>query len=191
MSSAYTVMWNAHRVKIAKEHGFPGGRIPFLFGGPHSSQPDFVRAGVTPGDTIYPVYVKDGIVRVLAKVVAQRFLSLEQFQQTHPEYAAYEPHGCGAGGGDTAVELRHPWLRALYWTCAEHVILAESSSPVVFQKRLPSAMLERLTYASQKAVRRLRDIEDGLLKSITGIQGIYRLAPSSAADFASLFPSLD
>ena len=183
MSSAFTVMWNRHRVKIAKDHGLPDQRIPFLAGGPHVSQPDFVRAGVTSGDVIYPVAIRDGIVRVLAAVVAGRILTVEDFREQHPDFADYQLH-CGAKR--EAVLQQYPWLRAVWWTCTDKIVLAARSSRVRFQTRLPAAMLERLTYASQKRERGVRGIVDGLLTSPVSLHGIYRLAPSSAADFASL-----
>ncbi|GEP46216.1 hypothetical protein BGE01nite_55070 [Brevifollis gellanilyticus] len=188
MSSAYTVIWNSDRVKIAKKHGLAGKGIEFLFGGPHTSQPSFSRAGVVGGDIIYPIFVRDGMVHILSRVVTSEIVTVDHFIASRPDLYPPERHGKWPFETlDAGVEL-HPWLRALNWTCSDHVVLAERSTPVNLDNVLPAEMLTRLTYRSKKAERAVRGVVDGRLTTIVSLQGVYRLSLSSESDFASLFP---
>jgi hypothetical protein len=51
---------------------------------------------------------------------------------------------------------------------------------------VPGEVLDRLTFRSQRGERPLKQVKDGELTSSLALQGIYRLADGSAADFASL-----
>lgn len=189
MSSAYTVIWNSDRVKIAKKHGLVGKGIQFLFGGPHTSQPSFSRAGLSGGDVVYPISIRDGMVHVLAQVVTSEIVTVDHFVAARPDLYPPERHGKWLSQTlDAGVEL-HPWLRALNWTCSDHVVLVERSTPISLETVLPTEMLARLTYRSKKAERTVRGIVDGRLTTIASLQGVYRLSLSSESDFASLFPA--
>jgi hypothetical protein len=183
VNSSFTVLWNSERVKIARLHGLLEQPIPFLFGGPHTSQPSFIRAGVGPSDIIYPIFVKNGAVHILARVVTREIVSLESFVSARTDL--YPADKCGRWTGETLMLAvgRQPWLRAFNWTCSDHVLLPDNSSPLTTSVTLPIQALERLTYRSQKAERPLKGVQDGRLGTITGLQGVYRLAELSAADF--------
>ncbi|WP_146855882.1 hypothetical protein [Brevifollis gellanilyticus] len=175
-------------MKIAKKHGLAGKGIEFLFGGPHTSQPSFSRAGVVGGDIIYPIFVRDGMVHILSRVVTSEIVTVDHFIASRPDLYPPERHGKWPFETlDAGVEL-HPWLRALNWTCSDHVVLAERSTPVNLDNVLPAEMLTRLTYRSKKAERAVRGVVDGRLTTIVSLQGVYRLSLSSESDFASLFP---
>ncbi|RYD27594.1 MAG: hypothetical protein EOP86_24300, partial [Verrucomicrobiaceae bacterium] len=176
MSHAYTVLWNAERMGIAKKHGIAGRGIEFLFGGPHTSQPSFIKAGVMAGDVVYPVMVRNGMVHILAQVVAGRTVTVEEFIEAHPQLYPPERQAlCPSLTLDAGVAL-HPWLRALNWSCSDHVLLAQWSSSLGTGTVLPSPMLERLTYCSRKAERGVKGIVDGRLTTIISLQGIYPLS---------------
>jgi hypothetical protein len=66
--------------------------LEVLFGGPHTSEPSFQRAGVTPGDYIYPVRVLTGTLYVLARMRVQRILSVAEWIAAYPHrFADCEP----------------------------------------------------------------------------------------------------
>lgn len=175
-------------MRIAKTHGIAGRCIEFLFGGPHTSQPSFIKAGVRAGDVVYPVMVRNGMVHILAQVVAGRIVTVEEFIKAHP--LLYPPELQKQSPDltlDAGVAL-HPWLHALNWSCSDHVLLAQWSSSLGTGTVLPAPMLERLTYCSRRTERGVKGIVDGRLTTIISIQGIYRLSSLSALDFASFFP---
>ncbi len=183
MGSSFTVLWNHDRVAIAKRHGLLGQPIPFLFGGPHTSQPSFCRAGVQGGDVVYPVQVKSGVVHLLARVVVREIVPVETF--VHERTDLYPPEKRGRWMGETldiAIQSQ-PWLRALNWTCSDHVLKPEKSSPLTVEVTLPVHALERLSFRSKKTLRPIEGVEDGRLTTITGLQGVYRLSEKSAEDF--------
>jgi len=187
VSSAFTVLWNGDRVKIATRHGMLGKPVEFLFGGPHTSQPSFARAGVEPADIIYPIFVKDGQIHILARIVTKETVSVEEFISRRPDL--FRPDGQETwpmATLDAAVQA-FPWLRAFCWTCSDHVVLAERSSPLTREMLLPVGLLGRLTYRSRRAERPLKGVEDGRVTTIAGLQGVYRLSEPSARDFDTLF----
>lgn len=179
MSSAFTVLWNSDRVKIAKRQGLVGKPIPVLFGGPHNSQPSFIRAGVKPGDIVYPIGLKAGVIYVLAQVVTAEILPIKVFEEKRAEF--YDALGYPG-------ELP-PWHRAVRWTCTEEALMPAQSSLCSVTVKLTPDMVTRLTYRSQRAQRSPKGIKDGRLLSALGVQGAYRLGENSAEDFSSLFPA--
>jgi hypothetical protein len=85
MDQSYTTFWSELRCRSLHKHSQEGTRLELLFGGPHTSEPSFRRAGVSPGDYIYPVRVLQGTLYVLARLRVQRILSV-------PEWIASYPH---------------------------------------------------------------------------------------------------
>ena len=188
VSNAYTVLWNSDRVKIAKKHGLAGRPIDFLFGGQHTSQPSFIRAGVKAGEVVYPISLRDGGVHIHSQFRVRAIITVEDFITAHPDLYPPDQHGRWPFETlDKGVES-HPWLRALNWTCSDHILLAERSTPFSLETVLPPEMLTRLTYRSKKTERPIRGVADGRLTTSISLQGVYRLSFSSATDFASLFP---
>ncbi|WP_395734876.1 hypothetical protein [Prosthecobacter sp.] len=189
MSNAYTVLWNSDRVRIAKKHGLIGRSIDFLFGGPHTTQPSFIKAGVKAGETVYPVSVRDGALHILSQVRIRAIMTVDDFIAAHPDLYPPETHAPRAFETlAKGVEL-HPWLRALNWTGSDHVLLAERSTPFSLDTVLPPELLTRLTFRFNKADWPVSGVAEGRLTTTVGLQGIHRLSFSSAWDFASLFPA--
>lgn len=182
MSEAFTVLWNSDRVRIARTGGRVGKPLPFLFGGPHISQPSFLRAGVRPGDQVHPIFVKGGVLHVLASLIVERIVTVEDFIAENPEL--YPPDRRGRWLGETLefAAAGQPWLKAVCWTCSDHVLIAGDSTPLSLQSALPQEALSRLTFRSKKAVRPVKGLKDGKLTGVISLQGIYRLTESSAND---------
>lgn len=182
MRDAFTVLWNNDRVRIARTGGLVGKPLPFLFGGPHVSQPSFLRAGVRPGDRVHPIFVKSGVLHVLASLVVERSVTVEEFISERP--GLYPPDRRGRWPGETLefAAAEQPWLKSVCWTCSDHVLIAGESTPLSLQATLPPEALSRLTFRSKKAVRPVKGLKDGKLAGVIGLQGIYRLTESSAND---------
>src|SRR5690606_40195426 len=145
--------------------------LSVLFGGPHLSEPSFRRAGVKVGDLIYPVAVANRRVHVVARMQVKEMLLL------------------GQEDGPTLIEQRFPEYRAwkfLAPTCTDEVIVGTNGTPSRVDLEIPREMLDRLRFRSQRGERGLKHLKDGELASSSGLQGIYRLSPSSAADLAHL-----
>ncbi len=51
MADSFTTLWTADRCKLVKRYHLEGTPLSLLFGGPHTSEPGFRRAGVKAGDS--------------------------------------------------------------------------------------------------------------------------------------------
>jgi hypothetical protein len=80
----------------------------------------------------------------------------------------------------------HPELRYLAPTCTGEVAVGEEGTPIRPDNAVLPEVLERLSFRSRRGERPLKHVEDGRLKSIISLQGIYRLSDASAADFETL-----
>ena len=191
MNESFTVHLNRPRVEAAVRGELPQQRLPFLFGGPHSSQPSFTRAGVGPGDTVYPITLRSSNIYLLCRFVVDKIVSLKELIALRPDLYPIDHPGQRVDEVISAATHRFPWHTAVRWTCSDHVLLPSEVSEFTMGQTLNREILARLTYRSKKADRLLRWTSDGKAPLLTGIDRIYRLAPSSAGDFAELFQDDD
>jgi hypothetical protein len=286
MDESYTAFWTQQSCRTLGKHSQEGTPLTLLFGGPHTSEPSFRRAGVTPGDWIYPVRVLKGTMYVLARMRVQRILSLDEWIAAYPhlfvgcepsdprtfftdeflanqwligalpttlaglhsvypelseclpsatnkaaidryvrdvferwdparrrqyptfaDYSAYAAEiqqqwgqrvaevnawteerirGLQASEAFRCFFRQHPELGYLAPSCTSEVVIGEEGTPIWLDVAVPPDLLLRLRYRSRRAERSIKYIEDGRLKSVLSLQGIYRLSPSSAAEVAAL-----
>ena len=173
MAESYTVFWTIDRWLSAANVGHRP--LPVLFGGPHLSEPSFLRAGVRVGDLVYPVAVANRRVHVVARMRVREMLLL------------------GQEDGPSLIEQRFKQFRDwrfLAPTCTDEVLIGMDGTAPRSDLVVPPEMLTRLTFRSQRGERRLRHIKGGELTSSIGLQGIYRLTPPSAEDLAGLVESV-
>ena len=183
MSDSYTVLWNRDRVRIAKQHGLEGRIVEALFGGPHTSQPSFRRAGVQPGDHLYVIAISDGVLHVLLRLTVARIVSAETYITGNPQLFPPEREGAWTMQTLDRHVQDHPEMKALIWTCTEEVAIGQSATPLVLRRPLPGVLLERLRYRSRRSERPVKGVKDGRLTTALSFQGVYRLSEQSAADF--------
>lgn len=176
MPDSYTTLWNRDRVEAARRHAPADFRFEVLFGGPHQSLPSFRRAGVRPGDWIYPVQVRDFMLHVLGRMRVARVLTLAEFAAEFPDRAA----GVGRVGFDERVGALRPELVYLAPTCTEDVVLGEEGTPLWFDLTVPGEAVAQLKYRSRRGERAVKHVVDGRVKSHVSFDGVYRLAPESA-----------
>ncbi|WP_432586368.1 hypothetical protein ABVG11_09670 [Streptomyces sp. HD1123-B1] len=170
MPNAYTTLWTNDVCRYLRRKGQEGERLVILFGGPHLSLPSFVRAGVEEGDHIYPVRAFRKRLWALGRMEVGRILPYDTV------------------GERTALE---DYVRLLRWDGLKaggvsEVLLGPPGSPLRFDRPLPPDLLTSLTYTSRRGERRLKHVVDGELRHSTGVQGIFRLAPESAAAMEAL-----
>jgi hypothetical protein len=183
MSNAFLIHWSSDRVRAAQAGARANETIPFLFGGPHISEPSLSRYHIAPDDIIYPVGVSKGRVSVLCEAVIEQLLSLEDFlaQQGAPRARL------------TATHDLHAWLqeRGYAWlapTCTDEAALLRSCTPLRFERFIPDDQLASLQFVNSRAkTRPINHFENGRLKTSTGLSGHYlRLAEESAALFSHI-----
>ncbi len=186
MADSFTTLWSADRCDLIAKYRLEGTLVSTLFGGPHTSEPSFLRAGVKEGDEIYPIRVKHGVLYVIARMRVKEILSVEDYIERTPSiFAGVEQTPYPSVTFDNYVKL-HPEMRILAPTCTEEVVLGYESTPIRLDVAVPPELLGRLRFRSQKGERGLKHIQDGRLKSVISLQGIYRLSETSAGEIADL-----
>ena len=211
MSEAYTMFWTHDRCDALRRLGALGKPLEVLFGGPHISEPSFMRAGVRPGDAVYPIAVRAGVLSVLARVRVRRILSLENYiaarRDLFAPYLAEPPAWFNelrearrtldfdvvqATDAFNRYCKEHPELRYLAPTCTSEVVECEEGggTPLRLDLAVPPDLLLRLRYRSLRGERDLHKyIRDGRLVQSLGVRGIYRLSEPSAREVAALVTS--
>ncbi|MFF0400073.1 hypothetical protein ACFYSJ_30605 [Streptomyces sp. NPDC005248] len=170
MPNSYTTLWTNDLCRELERSGYGGSRPTMLFGGAHPSLPSFLRAGVKPGDLIHPVRVLRTRLHVLGAMEVSRILP-------------YEDAGSLLHDDDYAKLL--DW-KPLKVGCVSEVVVGPPGAPLDFDTVVPPELLERLTFTSRRGERSLKYVEDGRLTRSVSLQGIYRLAPESAAELHRL-----
>jgi hypothetical protein len=167
MSEAYSVYWPRQRWRRAAG---VCQRLAVLFGGPHLSEPSFRRAAVQPGDLLYPIGVCNQVLYVLGRMRVQQIVPVGEDQALLQEYLARY----GAWG-------------FLAPTCTTEVVIGAGGTGILLDRPLPGEILQRLTYRPRRGPRPVRHVsDDGRLLHSISVQGIYRLAGSSAADLEAI-----
>ncbi|HEY1174823.1 MAG TPA: hypothetical protein VGF17_01600 [Phytomonospora sp.] len=167
MPSAFTTLVTNDRCKELIKAGLPGRRLSVLFASGHQSLPSFERAGVEPGDHVYPVRVERGDLYLLGRVDVERIL-----------------RGSDVPVGSELDTEAGRW-DALSDGCVDEYLFG-AGTPLNLTTTVPAGILERLTIVSRRGTRLLRFVEDGRLTRATSFQGVYRLAEESAAELDGL-----
>ncbi len=185
MADAYTTLWTHERCREARAAKQADAPLNLLFGGPHISQPSFRRAGVKVGDYVYPISVQRGIIYIIARLQVQALLTLEEYIEQHPKLFA--PYRRTARAMETLAAFisAFPQKRYLFRTCTNEVLTGEGT-PIRFDLAIPSAIVNRIRYRSQRGERPIKHLEDGKVIRTISIQGIYRLSVVSAIDFENM-----
>jgi hypothetical protein len=143
-----------------------------FFGGPHSSEPSFRRAAVQPGDLLYPIGVRDRVLYVFGRMRVQDIALLD--------------------GDDQQSRLDHYLARYAEWrflapTCTSEVVIGSEGTGIHLDRPVPGEILKRLTYRPRRGPRPIKHVsDDGYLIHALSVQGIYRLAESSAAELEAI-----
>jgi hypothetical protein len=189
MKNAYTVLWARHHCARLKKAGEVGRQLEVLFGGVHQSAPSLKRAGIKPGDAVFPVSVYQGSLYLLAGAVIREFVSLDEYAVSQlglerRAVAGLDEYQLKQLIAEKCGELEH---RAPYG-CGTEVALVECSTPLRFDVIVPPERLPDIKFCPRKgAPISLRHIEDGKLTSAISLQGnVRRLCSDSAKLFSEL-----
>jgi hypothetical protein len=181
-TSSFVVLWTGHRVRAARSSGWRGNSLPYLFGGPHSSHPSPSKAGVAPGDRVFPIAFQAGRLMVLCECVVEEIVSIDVFCQRF-DVRRFE---------STQSEFLRAWLsrRSCAWlapTCTDDAILLRSSTPLEFDRLIPLDQAPHMRMANRRGERRLRNVlPDGRLKNALTLHGRYYKASPATAELLSV-----
>jgi hypothetical protein len=138
---------------------------------------------------VYPIRVKDGILSIMGRMRVRHILPLEVHLNTYAELFADCIKKSRIAWAEDILEQyfnKHPEQRYLRYTCTEEVVLGEEGTPIRFDIAVPPELLTQIRYRSQRRERGIKYIENGKLKNVLSLQGIYRLSDESAQGFESL-----
>lgn len=204
MADAYTIFWTRERCDALRRLDWTGRPLETLFGGPHTSEPSFTRAGVRPGDEVYPISVRAGVLYILGRARVRRILALVDYvEQQAALFAPYlkvppawafdlrssgiSPRFVQTNEAFDRYRAVHPAIRALAPTCTDEAVECEEGTPLRFDLAVPADLLAQLRFRSRRRERDLhRHLRDGRLVQSLGVQGIYRLSASSASELETL-----
>jgi len=188
MPDAFTVLWTKDRCQEIRKAGEEGRLLTVVFGGDHQSCPSLRRAGITRGDVVFPLLVRDGRLHIVAGAVVNEFITLDAYLVEHlllnralvegvPDHRLKEVLGpLGIAG------------HRVPYGCGIEVLLVERSTPIRFDVIVPPENLETITFCPRKGPPMgLLHIETGKLKSSLSLQGnVRRLCQETAAMFSEL-----
>jgi hypothetical protein len=178
VTNAYVTLWTKARcgwLQRVRDHG----PLQVLFGGPHTSLPSLAHVRV--GDTVFPVWVSDGQLRVIAKVQVAEFISLHQYIS---DYLKLDPSELGVGPISPEFPRQHPELghRAPFG-CIEQIAIGVEGCRFNFQRSVPPRDLPLLTFGPKPGKEQpLKGIKDGRLTSILSLQGHVRRASEQSRE---------
>jgi hypothetical protein len=142
---------------------------------------------VQQGDTIYPVAVMDGTLRLIARLAVDRIRAPDEFVR--------ERLGIELGPREMWDVLFHDLKKSrpelghrIPITCADHAAVG-SGTPIRFDRVLPGAELESLRFGPKAGSEQpLAGVVGDRLKNNFSLQGhVRRLSAESAARFANQF----
>ena len=82
---------------------------------------------------------------------------------------------------------RYGAWRFLAPTCTTEVVIGSEGTGILLDRPLPGEILRQLTYRPRRGTAAVRHVsQDGRLLHSLSVQGIYRLAESSAADLEAV-----
>ncbi len=188
VTNAYTIFWTHDRYNTLRRLGWAGRQMQTLFGGPHISEPSFTRAGVCPGDLIYPITVRSGVLYVLGRARVRCMLTLDNYIEQHSDlFSLDRSEPLAKTKAFDRYRIAHPAVASLAPTCTDEVVECEESTLLRFDLAIPPDLLTRLRYRSQRRERDLsQHLRDGRLVRSVAVQGIYRLSEPSACELEAL-----
>jgi hypothetical protein len=183
---SFTLLWTESRCRWLDAAGEIGKPIEVIFGGPHQSAPSLSRFKAVPGDDVYVLRVRQKVMYIVARLRVSAILPIEDYLRDR------------LGLSTTLLSLPLWDLEEKLWAerpelghrlpsgCISEAAIGEGS-PLRLDCDVPSDVLERISFRSQRGERALKQVKDGKLMNTAGVAcGVYRLAAESAADFASI-----
>ena len=192
MPNAFLVVFPRWRYEEYMRAGCVGQHLRILFGGLHQSAPSFKTFGVVPGDCVYPVSVRTGMMYIVGRLDIDEIIPVRQYLARRfgmPEDEDFP--WCDTV--ERLAAMKPKLLPLLPRGCITEAAVGKGRTTIRFDRAVPGEVLERLRLTSRTGPeRQLRDIDNGRLKSVQTLLGrLYRLTDQSAEEFARLYARLD
>jgi hypothetical protein len=172
MSNAYVTLWTKARcgwLRRVRDRG----PLRVIFGGPHTSLPSLVNLRV--GDTIFPVWICDGQLRVIARMQIGQLITLSEYLREHLHM---EPARLPRGPIGPEFPEQHPELgHRAPLGCIEQVAIGIEGTPFNFERSVSPQDLPLLRFGPKPGKEKpLTGLKDGRLSSVYSFHGHVRRA---------------
>lgn len=192
MPDSFLTLCSRHRQQALVRAGCVGQPLTVLFGGPHQSAPRFTTFGVQPGDAIYPVAVREGVMHLVGRLDVDEVMPVKRYLASRFGILGNEGvHWWEAV--DRLLSEQPALLHLLPEGCIDEVAVGKGRTAIRFDRVVPGETLERLRFKSRTGPERgLRYLEERRLKKVQTLLGrIYRLSEPSAEAISELFAKLE
>jgi hypothetical protein len=126
---------------------------------------------VQPGDLLYPIGMRSQVLYVFGRMRVKEIIPVGGAQQ--PQLERYF--------------ARYGVWQFLASTCTTEVVIGCEGTRIHLDRPVPGEILKRLTYHPRRGLRPVKHVsDDGRLLHVLSVQGIYRLAETSAVDLEAV-----
>ena len=163
---AFTTLWTGDDCRELNARGWVGERLGQTSGGPHQSAPRYSRAGVRPGDRIYPINVVQGRLRVIVRF---RVLELVPLVAGWPDATGWP----AVPPGTVAIRRGE----------ADEAVVAGESTRITLDALVPLERVPDLRWQSgRRPERPIRHLDaTGRIRATISIHGVYAITDATAA----------
>jgi hypothetical protein len=181
MSQSYVFLWAQKRLDQLKKNGEVGTALTMMYGSPHSSAPSLRRYDVSPGDTVFIVGLKVGLLYLVTRVRIGELITADQYFRDHLKLPEAELKLHLWALEDKLWKERPELGHRLPFGCVDEVALLVSATPVTLDMPIPTEVTAALRFRTKKGEERSLPLVNGLLKKQSALQGhIHRLTPETA-----------
>jgi len=181
MSQSYLLLWPQKRLDQLERDGEVGTALTMMYGSPHGSAPSLRRYDVSPGDFIFIVGLKAGVIYLVTRACVSELITADAYFRDHlglPE-ADLKLHLWNLA--EKLAKQRPELGHRLPFGCVDEVALLSSASPVALDLPIPAEVTAALRFRTKKGEERSLPLVNGLLRKQTALQGhIHRLTPETA-----------
>jgi hypothetical protein len=186
---SYVVLWTQDYCRRLRRSGDLGNPLEVVYGGSHTSQPLLSRYGVGGGDTLYAVSVAEGRLLVVGGMTVVAIVPWLQYVERHLGVSTAWLAEAASWRVADELSRRHPeWGHRLPWGCTVEAAVGEGGAGLALDRTAPTGLVTNLRFVSKQGRERpLRQVVDGRISSVNGLQGhVLRLRADAADAFRAL-----
>jgi uncharacterized protein (TIGR02996 family) len=181
----YTVLWSMGRHREMEAAGEVGRPLSYVLGSPFNPQMRFSDIKLRAGDYVYLLWLRDGSLRLVARMRIQAVPNPKEYFAAHPER---RPVGLEWKGWLRRERKSDTEIDMMIGQWAGEILVGEGGTPIRFDLAIPPDMNERYIRADRH-LRPVRKTIPPIPPNAMEVSGIHRLTHRSAQDFDDLLRS--
>ncbi len=181
MQESFVLNLSQKRLDVLKKDGEVGTSLTMMYGSPHSSAPSFRRYGVGPGDFIYIVGLKAGLLSLVMRAKVEALITADEYFRDHLKLPEKLRKMHLWDMSDKLWKEQRELGHRLPFGCVDEVALFASATPITLDRNIPTEVTAALRFRTKKGEERSLPLVGGLLKKLSALQAhIHRLTPETA-----------